>query len=162
MSTSKFQLISALAARRAVRTDYDATTSTNHLAEFRSLHHKLLETLPLSQLLAAWDETTTRMSATAAEEEMDLADLRVQAQTPEGQGAIKVFSLKIEHKHGSDITSHRSREGAMAVLHAYVLDWWEKEGVAGVIPSDRDEAIEAYFEEVGNEFWSIDESWLRD
>jgi hypothetical protein len=160
MSTSRFQLISALAARRAASTDYDATTSTNHLAEFRSLHHKLLETLPLAQVLAAWDETRDRRSGEDDEEEMDLDALRIQASTPDGQGATRVFTLTIEHRHGTDVTVHRTREAARAALHAYVVDWWEKEGVGGEMPSDLDEAITAYFDQVDGEYHSIGETYL--
>ena len=59
---------------------------------------------------------------------------------------MNVYTLDIDHKYGHDLYIHRTKEGAMASLYAYVSKWWDFE-ISGIpMPEDRDAAIQKYFE----------------
>lgn len=56
-----------------------------------------------------------------------------------------IWLLTIEHKHGEEQSAHLTEDAAKDALHAYVQEWWEKDGPGGDIPTDRDTVIIAYF-----------------
>lgn len=75
----------------------------------------------------------------------------------------QVFVLRIEHRHGDDVSVHTSREGARNALASYVDDWWNE--VADNLDEpvefsslDRDAAIDLYFEHQTDEYFHIDDS----
>lgn len=76
-----------------------------------------------------------------------------------------VWVLKIDHRHGSNVTVHSTESAAQAALLTYVQEWWcETDGRCGApdtVPADADEAIDTYFEVMGDtEWYSIDESTI--
>ncbi len=58
----------------------------------------------------------------------------------------EVYLLVIDHKRGTDISAHRTAEGAANALRAYCADWWDKESGGKPRPSDND-LIDSYFTE---------------
>lgn len=71
------------------------------------------------------------------------------APSPECTG----WTYVIEHKRGTSLTGlAASEEGAKQRLYdEWVAYWWEEEMGSLPMPEDRDEAIEAYMHEVGEE-----------
>lgn len=70
------------------------------------------------------------------------------ASSPEG-----LLALAIEHQHGTDITIHRTREGALAKVDQFVADWWDTEmGEDDPMPEDAAEARQSYFEKVDESY----------
>lgn len=72
----------------------------------------------------------------------------------------EVFVLVIEHRHGFDVTAHRTQDGALDTVHGYVAQWWDQEINGGradktPMPADRDEAIRDYFEMVEGEWHTV-------
>lgn len=63
--------------------------------------------------------------------------------------SIEVFVLVISHKHGEDVSVHRTNEGAMEELYQFVQEWWESR-MEGPLPSDKADAISAYFTEMSD------------
>jgi len=56
----------------------------------------------------------------------------------------------------------RSYDGAMAALHAFVTEWWNREMKGREMPSGRNEAIEWYFDKkCGDEDYEITEYVTR-
>lgn len=74
---------------------------------------------------------------------------------------LHVYIVHIRFKHGDDLTVHLSEDDAMDYVDAYVQDQWlDAFGIAGdpdfvVLPSNRDDRIEKYFDQM-----SHDESWI--
>jgi hypothetical protein len=69
----------------------------------------------------------------------------------------EVYVLEIEHRHGNDITVYHSREAAEDSLLEYVKSYWELEIEDDVEkPEDDAELVDAYFEEMDNEFYNIE------
>lgn len=67
---------------------------------------------------------------------------------------------------------NRTDEGALAALHAYVVQEWQTEGVHLLLDEDQkpygpvdgydqNTAIEIYFECVDGEYWSMQEITIR-
>ena len=75
----------------------------------------------------------------------------------EGNATVKVWVLIIEHRHGTEVTTHKTDTGAWAQLAAYVNDWWVDEMPNVTKPDNNDEAIDTYFGENGarDEYYSI-------
>lgn len=74
----------------------------------------------------------------------------------------EVWGLVIWHEYGSDGSIHATEDAARDHLHGFVKEWWGTEvnsDVAGSIPADRDEAIDAYFEIV-DESYALDKAVL--
>lgn len=66
-----------------------------------------------------------------------------------------VHVLMIDHD-GIDSSVHRTEAGAWDALYEYVTEWWDTEHRDGTpIPTDRNAAIDAYFEHVDDEDYSI-------
>lgn len=78
----------------------------------------------------------------------------VSESTPAAPGST-VHVLTIEHRHGLNVSAHSTKDLAYAALLRYVEEWWEQE-LSDEMPSDRDAAIDAYFENV-EETWEIHE-----
>lgn len=74
----------------------------------------------------------------------------------------QVWVLAIDHRHGTNLTVHRSEEGACASLLAYVQDNWTQELGQAVQPNDEDELIETYFERVEDESYTIEPAEVGD
>lgn len=68
----------------------------------------------------------------------------------------KLWSLLIEHEHGHDLTLYATEDDARAAAFAFVTEWWSSEYPRKRMPRDRDEAVEAYFENHGSEAYFID------
>ncbi len=58
-----------------------------------------------------------------------------------------VHVLCIDHRHGTDLSVHRTVEHARETLLAYVRESWEGDGPEESMPSTPDEAISAYFDQ---------------
>lgn len=72
----------------------------------------------------------------------------------------RVWVVTVNHRHGSGaLGAYRSEEEANERLFGWVKEWWERE-VGGEMPTDRAEAIAAYFEAVEDEDATIDECHL--
>lgn len=75
---------------------------------------------------------------------------------------MKVWTLTINHKHGSDVSVYVSKEAATIGLAEYVDNWWQREMGDEVRPADNIEAIEAYFDGMnGVETADIHETELK-
>jgi len=70
----------------------------------------------------------------------------------------KVFILIIEHRHGTDVWAHSTREKAEESLEKYVMGWWEEE-MDSEMPTEMQmwDKITEYFDKVENENWRITE-----
>lgn len=73
---------------------------------------------------------------------------------------MNVYVLTISHRHGVNVTVHKTAEGARAKLLEYVREEWAGEMEGEVIPTDSDEAIDAYFDN-GHEEYDCTESTLQ-
>lgn len=58
---------------------------------------------------------------------------------------MKLFTLAIGHRHGTDITIHPTDEDANLALAEYVREWWDREQ-CGPMPDDPDQMISDYFQ----------------
>jgi hypothetical protein len=71
----------------------------------------------------------------------------------------KLVLLAITHDHGADHMLARTEQDARALLHAFVTRWWDYEArsrpLPAKMPSDPDDAIRVYFEQVKDEHWEI-------
>ena len=65
--------------------------------------------------------------------------------------STEVTVLSISHRHGTDTTVHISLAAAREALHAWVVEWWDKEIPNRPRPEDPEEAIQMYFERVSDE-----------
>lgn len=71
---------------------------------------------------------------------------------------MNVTVLRIEHRHGTNVTPCSSSETAEKRLWEYVNNWWPEE-VGGTMPSDRQTAIDQYFEKMGGtEYYAFDDT----
>ena len=69
---------------------------------------------------------------------------------------MNVTVLRIEHRHGVNVTVCPSTEVAERVLWEYVKDWWPEE-IGRAMPAEHQIAIDEYFEEmVGSEYYALD------
>jgi hypothetical protein len=59
-----------------------------------------------------------------------------------------VHVLAIEHRHGTDISVHRTETGARLALYDYVAENWALEIPKRKIPAKPGKAIARYFEEM--------------
>jgi hypothetical protein len=75
-------------------------------------------------------------------------------------GDVTVFVLNIDHKHGTNASVHRSAAGAKQALHEFAAEWWDDDGPGGLIPTDADAAIDAYFAHNERESYEITEAPL--
>lgn len=73
--------------------------------------------------------------------------------SPTAQQIVHV--LLIEHKHGSITNVYATGQAAYDALHEYVAENWYDDD--GPIPADQDAAIEAYFEDNGDEFYTLND-----
>ncbi|BBY54000.1 hypothetical protein H7J07_05200 [Mycobacterium koreense] len=75
-----------------------------------------------------------------------------------------VWVLKIDHRHGTDATVHKTKQGAEEALLAYVHEWWDEAAtrigadIPAEPPADSSAAIDMYFATQGDEFFEIDET----
>jgi hypothetical protein len=74
-----------------------------------------------------------------------------------------VWVLVISHRHGDNMYVHETPEGAKASLVEYVHEWWgECSGRWGEepekMPHDDEEAVQAYFDKVGDEYYSLEQA----
>ena len=59
-------------------------------------------------------------------------------------------TLTINHRFGVDTSVFGSLEALKHYLYDYVKHWWSSETENHKMPKDKQEAIDAYFEHVGN------------
>jgi hypothetical protein len=79
----------------------------------------------------------------------------VEAEDLSGSDANGVLVLTIDHDHGFEVSVHHSHKGAMATVADWVAESWERDGPAGEMPADTEEAIEAYFDFAADETYHI-------
>lgn len=73
--------------------------------------------------------------------------------------AGRVWVLVIEHRHGTDLTAHRTEERARQWLGEWVEQWWhEVADKVGDLPATATDAIGVYFEARDDEFYSLTET----
>lgn len=72
------------------------------------------------------------------------------------------ITLVIDHNHGTDVTIHRTHEGALAKVDQFVDDWWADEMGDEPKPDDAAEARQAYFENVEDETYVIVDAAILD
>lgn len=74
-----------------------------------------------------------------------------------------VWLLSIEHRHGVNYSAHITESGAERGLLSHVAEWWDDEMQRRLgddlppMPEEPQEAIAAYFAEIEDEFWTIEE-----
>ena len=73
-----------------------------------------------------------------------------------------MIALVIDTNHGTDVTIHRTHDGAVAKVNQFVEDWWADEMGDEPMPEDMDEARQAYFEAVEDENYVITDAPLLD
>lgn len=73
-----------------------------------------------------------------------------------------MVALVIDHNHGTDVTIHRTHEGALAQVDQFVSDWWADEMGDEPMPEDPAAARTYYFENVGDESYTIADAALMD
>lgn len=76
------------------------------------------------------------------------------------EGAL--FALVIETRFGTDVTIHRTHDGAHTKVDAFVNDWWAEEMRDEPMPENPTEAREAYFEAAQDESYTIVETAIID
>lgn len=72
------------------------------------------------------------------------------------------ISLVLDHEYGTDVTTHPTREAALAKVDQFVTDWWADEMGDEPKPDDAAEARETYFSTVVGEFYAITDTTLTD
>ena len=76
-----------------------------------------------------------------------------------------VWVLLVTYKHGDDITVFDSREKALVDLDDFVKEYWDDWLSETLIPNDRQERIDAYFENqidfVFHEFYTLEEKEIQ-
>ena len=65
----------------------------------------------------------------------------------------ELYVLVIEHKHGSNVTVHFDEQSAKAAAAEFAACWWGERD--GPIPADIDEGLSRYFDNGGQEFYTI-------
>jgi hypothetical protein len=75
----------------------------------------------------------------------------------------QVWTLTIDHRHGTDTRVFRTEAAARTALAAFAREWWPRErgedarySDANFAALDDAEAIDEYFREVGDEWFVID------
>lgn len=66
-----------------------------------------------------------------------------------------IWVTAVHHKHGHDTYLNKTREGATRDLYGYVSDSWD-ESEDGPIPEDMEGAIDQYFDNNGEEYFTCD------
>jgi hypothetical protein len=75
----------------------------------------------------------------------------------------KVWVLVIDHKHGTNVSTHPSRADLDAALYNYCDEWWDREFGAETRPAD-DKLVSRYWDkmnESGEEWHVIEECEVR-
>lgn len=67
-----------------------------------------------------------------------------------------VWILVIEHRYGFNHYASLTEEGMTDILYGYVEEWWEESTSEDEIPSNKNEAIDLYFETVEDEWYTYD------
>lgn len=73
---------------------------------------------------------------------------------------MKIWVLRIEHKHGVNVSAHGTKEHAMEEVAEYAAYWWvdaQLFGAPGKAPDDPAERVRAYFTHVEIESYEIHE-----
>ena len=68
----------------------------------------------------------------------------------------QVWVLITETAYGTDISAHRTETGAWDNLAGFVAEWWDREMGSEALPSEPREAIDAYFEMVEDENYTLE------
>jgi hypothetical protein len=73
-----------------------------------------------------------------------------------------VWVLVISHRHGNDITVHRTKEEADGALYLYCVQWWDEymvnaNGSVKKMPKNPDVVVERYFEAAEGESYECEE-----
>lgn len=74
-----------------------------------------------------------------------------------------VFTLTIDHRHGTDVYVNATEEGRLGALYGYACAWWADarrgdDTLPAAPPEDADDAIDLYFDALGGEeSYSLDE-----
>ena len=81
-----------------------------------------------------------------------------------GRGKPEVlYILRIEHRHGEDMSIYRTEAGAHKALAEYCREWWDEVSDDDMPPDDDEKVIDEYFNnDCCGEHWSIDSSIIHD
>jgi hypothetical protein len=72
---------------------------------------------------------------------------------------MSVWVMRIDHQDGNDTRVFRSRSAAVNAVFAYIKEWWNRRVNANEpIPTDKDAAIDRYFECADDERFEIQSS----
>ena len=70
---------------------------------------------------------------------------------------MKIYTLVIDHRHGTNIQTFLSEEDMYETLHAYVKEnWFDVEDISSF---SREDAIEAYFQDSWTQDWFVTEQF---
>lgn len=72
------------------------------------------------------------------------------------------IALVLDHNHGTDVTIHRTHNGALAKVDQFVENWWADEMGDTPMPEDKAQARQMYFDEVEHETYVIVDAALMD
>lgn len=84
-----------------------------------------------------------------------MTDNTVTAPAPTQAVEAGSILLVLDHEYGTDVTTHPTREDALAKVDQFVTDWWADEMGDEPMPADKAEARETYFSTVVGEFYAI-------
>ncbi len=107
------------------------------------------------------------MKRTLDEVRQELAAMNgVQAAPAIGGDPGTVWVLTVDHRHGQDMWVHETEAGAKGSLAGYVREWWSeltgrwdaREDLPAEAPDDDDEAIATYFENVDDEWSTLNQA----
>lgn len=77
-----------------------------------------------------------------------------------------IWVLVIEHRYGFNHYANRTKEGMFETLADYIREWWDEHDYLmdsfDEIPTDRQKLINAYFENVDDEWYTFDEVIVKD
>ena len=62
----------------------------------------------------------------------------------------KIYTATISHRHGVNLYHSKSENGLKNQIYGFVAEYWEEEFENDPIPTETDQAIEAYFESASN------------
>lgn len=66
-----------------------------------------------------------------------------------------VWLVHIEHRHGDELSVHRSEQSAWNEVYEWVaVCWYSEDAVEGDLPTNHDEAISTYFEAMQDREWA--------
>lgn len=79
----------------------------------------------------------------------------VDIETRDEMPGSHVWLVHIEHRHGDELSVHRSEQSAWSEVYEWVAtSWYSEYAVEGDLPTDHQEAISTYFEAMQEREWA--------